>query len=122
MSIVRDKYRGSAEYDQVRDLLISAAKQKTVVLYHPNITRIMGLTEPSGHMAGELGQILGEISEDEHIGGRPLLSAVAIGSENRPGSGFFLLARQLGKPVGNDEDVYWQRELRAVFDEWGTSR
>lgn len=32
-------------------------------------------------MGRELGHLLGDISEDEHLAVRPMLSAIAIGSE-----------------------------------------
>ncbi len=118
MTILTDKYRGTAMYNEVRDLLIDAARQRSVIQYHPRITSIMDITEPGGYMRGELGQILGEICEDEDLAGRPMLSAVAISSENRPGKGFFDLARELGKPVGHDEDAFWQAELQALYEYW----
>ena len=118
MPIVPDKYRGTTEYDQVRNLLIEAAREQRPIPYVPNITQVMDLDEPGEHMARELGQILGEISEDEHLAGRPLLSAVAYSTTlNKPGRGFYDLARELGKEF-NDEDRFWGEEVQALYEVW----
>jgi hypothetical protein len=95
MPIVKDKYRGTRIYEETRARLIKAARERSVVLYHPEITGILGIDEPGEHLAGELGHLLGEISEDEYMAGRPMLSAVAISADNRPGKGFFDFARTL---------------------------
>lgn len=47
-------------------------------------------------MGREVGYILGEISEDEHVAGRPMLSALALSKAGKAGPGFFGLARALG--------------------------
>jgi hypothetical protein len=119
MPIVPDRYRGTPEYDAIRELLIDAARRGTIVFYMPKISSILGFDAPSSEMAMELAYILGEISEDEHLAGRPLLSAVAIGQSNTPGKGFFTLARELGSFRGTDENAYWQDELKAVYRQWG---
>lgn len=121
MAIVHDKYRGTTEYDQVRELLIETARNRTVVNYVPAITSIMGLETIGEHMGAEIGKMLGEISEDEHLAGRPLLSAVAINTQNRPGGGFFTLASELGRQVG-DQDTFWSQELQAAYEEWNHSK
>ncbi len=72
-------------------------------------------------MAREVGQILGEISEDEHRQGRPMLSAVAVSTSGQPGEGFYELARALGKLKSEslkESHLFWERERAAVYDEW----
>jgi len=69
----------------------------------------------------ELGQLLGEISEDEAQRKRPMLSAVAVRKSGKPGSGFFKLARSLGKLESNskeEQERFWQREKEAVCKTW----
>ncbi|MEM9943337.1 MAG: HNH endonuclease [Planctomycetota bacterium] len=117
MPIVQDKYRGTPEYDEVREILIQAALNNTLLPYTPRLSQILNL-EPGNSMATELGLILGAISEDEHLQGRPMLSAAAISKKNRPGNGFFDLAKSLGKRVGRDKDQFWQRELELVYAYW----
>ncbi|MGF7035387.1 hypothetical protein J2T17_006395 [Paenibacillus mucilaginosus] len=80
----------------------------------------MGLDIPHHGLA--MNAILDEISTDELEQGRPLLSALVILKDgNRPGSGFFKMARERGKYKGrskDDEEVFWISELNAVYDYW----
>ena len=89
VAVVPDKYRGTKDYRLVRDEMIRAARNETTITYGV-IAEIMGLPPTGHHMGKEVGQMSGEISEAEHIQGRPMLSAVAISAPKRmPGSGFF---------------------------------
>ena len=121
MAVVPDKYRGSKEYYLVRDEMIQAARNGSTIIYRV-IADIMGLPPTGHHMAKEVGQMSGEISEDEHIQGRPMLSAVAISAVRRmPGPGFFGLARDMGKLQGSseqDERHFWDAEKAAVYAIW----
>ena len=118
--IVNRKYFGSDIFDEVYCKLIKAARDKQPITYGEEIAKIMGLPPSGDHMARETGEILGEISEYEHLHGRPLLSAVVVGKDTRiPGKGFFTLARELGKlQEGMDERSFWERELEEVYDTW----
>ncbi len=78
MAVVKDKYRGTPSYQLVYEELLSAAKSRGTVTYK-KIAQIMDLPYLSGnYMSGEVGQILGEIAEDEYDQNRPLLTAVAV--------------------------------------------
>lgn len=71
------------------------------------------------HHRTRIGSILGEISRAEHRAGRPMLSAVVIlADRNRPGQGFFRLAKTLGLHTGGDELQFWVQELQRVHDYW----
>jgi hypothetical protein len=116
------KYRGTKEYHLVFFVLIAAAQSRGVVP-HTKIAPIIGINQPGHHMAQEVGQLLGEISEDEHQNGRPMLSAVVVSEWKGllPGEGFFKLARKLGKTSANDataEKQFWISERDAVYDCW----
>jgi len=121
VALVEDKYRGTREYREVRDEMIRAAKQGRLI-YYANIASIMGLPRSGHHMSREVGHISGEISEDEHSQGRPMLSAVAVSVTRRiPGSGFFDLARSLGKLQDSTEQAerrFWGGEKAAVYTTW----
>jgi hypothetical protein len=72
-------------------------------------------------MAREVGQVLGEISEDEHEAGRPMLSAVAVGTSDVPGQGFFVLAKRLGKISdihSRNRYDFWNAEREKVYGIW----
>lgn len=118
MSVVKSKYRGTKAYGLVFTELITAAKYRGTFTYK-EIAKILGITQPGSHMANQVGQILGEISEDELVQGRPMLSAIAVGVEGKPGSGFFGLAKDLGRlKDGDDEQAFWEKQRQAVYDYW----
>lgn len=79
----------------------------------------MGLPMSGSHMGAQTGHLLGEISEDEAHFGRLMLSAVAVGVADQPGSGFFALAGQLGKfSPADDEMSFWEAERHRVYEAW----
>ena len=120
MAIVADKYRGTQMYSLVYCKLLNAARKKESVPYE-EIGQIMGLEAQVG-MAKEIGRLLGEINEDEHNNGRPMLSAVAVELTTRmPGEGFFQFAKELSKFDGEtDEDKreFWRDEIQRVYEMW----
>lgn len=118
MSVVQDKYRGTPQYVRVLAELVRAAEHRGVTTYQ-DIAVIMGLPLRGSHMGRETGLILGEISEDEVRAGRPMLSAVAVGVNGKPGSGFFSLARELGRLTSNNDELeFWQAERLAAYEAW----
>ncbi len=122
MTTVGSKYRGTQEFLLVYMKLISAAQHRGIA-YYAEIARILGIEQPGHHMAREVGQVLGEISEDEHQSGRPMLSAVAVASKGPPGEGFYKLAARLGRYSGSskaDEKIFWSSEIDRVYDVWAS--
>lgn len=121
MTMVASKYRGRREYQLVYCKLLSAAQNGAEVPYM-DVARILGITSPGNHMAREVGQVLGEISEDEHVAGRPMLSAVAVARDGYAGEGFYTLARTLGllaaASTPADEIAFWMAEKRKVYEFW----
>jgi len=124
MNQVKDKYRGRVEYYRVFSKLITAAEHRGTVAY-PEIAQLMGLPLVGDYMGHEVGQILGEMSEDEHDRGRPMLSAVAVRTApktgGRPGPGFFTFARQLGKLRDTSKETkerFWNEEKDRVYKTW----
>lgn len=120
MSTLRTKYRNSVKFMQVYAELILAAREKRTVTYQ-QIAALVGLPTTGSHMAREVGQLLGEISNAEHAAGRPMLSAVAVGVSGIPGDGFFGFARELGNQVADDPSGrrgFWEKERDAVYEVW----
>lgn len=118
MPEVKDKYRGTTQYFHVLAELVRAAQYRGQTTYQ-DIALLMGLRQKGSHMGREVGHILGEISEDEVRAGRPMLSAVAVGVNGKAGSGFFGLARRLGRlGENNDESAFWEEELHAAYSAW----
>jgi hypothetical protein len=115
MGVVKDKYRGTQKYADVRAMLVRVGKARGMVRYR-EIAQTMGLPVTGHFMGGELRQILSEISEDTVRDGGPMLSAIAIGVRGKPGPGFFDLAKELGRlPAEADEISFWKREMESVF-------
>ena len=112
------KYRGTTTYFHVLAELVRAAQYRGLTTYQ-DIALLMGLPLSGSYMGKEVGLILGEISEDELRAGRPMLSSVAVGVNGKAGSGFFGLARELGRLDQNaDESVFWKDELLAAYSAW----
>ena len=86
---------------RVRDYLIALARNRnnpTVNYQRLSDDCNLGLIMTDGpHTRNEIGRILGEISENEHLHGRPLLSALVIRiTDGEEGDGFYKLAERLG--------------------------
>ena len=89
------------------------------VVYYSEIAPLANLDMANPPDRTEIGRLLGEISTAEHKQGKPLLSAVAISHDgNKPGDGFFTLARELGLHRGSDDDAFWTAELERVYRYW----
>jgi hypothetical protein len=113
------KYLGTQEYDAACERLKALARQRGKPIGYSPIFTIMKLS-PGNHAAKEAGRMLGEISEQMHLAGKPMLSALVINQQQgTPGGGFFDLAVQLGKlPAGaSDQEkiAFWKKELAAVY-------
>jgi hypothetical protein len=120
MAIIASKYRGTKEYLLVYSELIAAARYSGLLTYQ-DIARIMGLPLSGNHMGREVGIILGEISDDEVSNGRPMLSALVVGTSGQPGLGLFSLAKQFDKLPDDTEEAkqrFVQQERQAVYDTW----
>jgi len=120
MPIVSDKYRGTKEYYLIYSELITAARYRGTITYQ-EIAKIIGLPLKGSYMGAEIGHLLGEISEDEFNAGRPMLSSIAVNVQGSPGSGFFELARSLGKLTEESKEAendFWEEESEAVYEIW----
>lgn len=64
--------------------------------------------------------MLADISRIESKWGRGLLSVLVVNKEDRmPGSGFFAVANELGRPC-RDKMSFWLSERERVYREWKT--
>jgi hypothetical protein len=120
MITVSPKYRGSKEYFLVWAKLICVAHDKQTITYG-QLAPLAGLISGGNNFAVEIGHLLGEISEDEHNAGRPMLSAIAVNLKGMPGGGFFNLARLLGRLASKtkpDEINFWNNEVTAIHNYW----
>jgi hypothetical protein len=111
-------FRGTTVYVHVLAELVRAAQYRGLTTYQ-DIAVIMGLPLSGSNMGKQIGQILGEIVEDEVSAGRPMLSAICVSVSGRPGPGFFGFAREIGRMEANQsEDDFWRQEREAVYAAW----
>ena len=111
-------YRGTKEYALINIELVTAAKYRGTITYQ-EIAKIIGLPLKGNFMGSQIGLLLGEISEDEIANGRPMLSAIAVGVNGKPGPGFYNWAKQLGKfTKGDGESKFLQTECKEVYKTW----
>jgi hypothetical protein len=120
MSELLVKYRGSKEYALVYSEMISAARYRGVITYQA-VAQIMGLPLTGSYMGHEVGQLIGEISRDEVQNGRPMLSALVVGTSGVPGDGFYTWAKALGRLTNDSKEAraaFWEGEKQAVYQAW----
>ena len=118
MPYVNGKYRGTTDYILALGEIVRAAQYEGVTTYQ-QIIRLTSLPRKGQNMAREIGVLLGSISEDEVDAGRPMLSAVAVNAKGDVGSGFFELAREMGRLGPDaDEEEFLEAEREAVYETW----
>lgn len=102
---------------EARDILIAIATRKGRIAYSELVGQIGSLRlEPHDP---RLFHLLGEISTEEDKAGRGMLTAIVVhkSGDMQPGSGFFELAKSLGKNT-RDPLVCWVAEFNKVHDYW----
>lgn len=108
---------------RVRNQLIKNARTDgSAMSYRRLINQTdLGLNLEIKHEKQLLGEILDEISEDEHEAGRPLLSALVMDKRNGQGDRFYKLCEKLGygewKELKKDEDFVAAR-IKECCDFW----
>ena len=103
---------------EARAIMIATAKSaKGTTTYNELASRITGLRLEPDSLA--LRELLGEISAEEDMAGRGMLSVVVIhqAEDCLPGHGFFTLARGLGRDTSNKEKL-WAAEFARVREVW----
>jgi len=115
----QQKYYGTRRYDLVCTKLKSIVNEHGEPIGYAVVFKIMGL-RPGDHAAKEAGQLLGEISDQMHRQGKPMLSALVINQQEKmPGKGFFELAISLGKlrfgASDSEKKAFWKSELTEVY-------
>lgn len=108
----------SKEYFIAYSKLINAARHQGFTTYQ-EIAQATGLPTAGSYMGAQIGELLGIISANEKKQGRPMLSAIAVGTSGKPGSGFYSWAKELGFfKEGDDEQIFWENECKKIYDEW----
>ena len=112
------KWNHTKEYYIAYSILINAAQHQGFTTYQ-EIAQAIGLPTAGSYMGSQIGEILGAISANEKMRGRPMLSAIAIGTSGKPGGGFIPWAKELGFFIeADDEKDFWEKECEKVYEEW----
>lgn len=105
--------------EEIRDILVACAKSKEESVTYAELCSQIQTTKLDPY-SSLLNKLLGEISSKEYAEGRGMLSVLVISQEDRrPGSGFFQLAKSLGRPA-QDEEEFYINELNSVCQFWKT--
>ena len=118
MKVVEKKYTGTKAFYRAYSLLIAAAGYRGTIEYM-TVARVMGITQTGNYMSKEVGQLCGELSYNEVNHGRPMLSAVVVRTDGKPGEGFFIFAKQIGRWNGRGDKMdFWRSEIEEVYSAW----
>ena len=104
---------------EMRDILISRASARGMITYSELVSKLKTIKlEPESFA---LATMLGEISTEENAAGRGMLSVIVVHKHGdmQPGSGFFELAKELGRDT-TDITKCWVEELNKVHYYWST--
>jgi hypothetical protein len=110
--------------EKVREKLIEIAQKQANITYQKLSDECkLGLDMSNPDHNNQLAHILGDISVDEHLNKRRMLSAVVFRSDtNMPGEGFFNLAKELGKlktyAKEKDKLDFFVSELKELYAFW----
>lgn len=100
---------------KLRTLLIERASQRKLITYGEVAKKI---NTDWNKIRFTLPNVLDAISTEEHKQKAPLLSVVVVDQDNqKPGKGFFAMARGLGFEV-KDEDAFFEKMRDDCFDYW----
>jgi hypothetical protein len=98
-------------------VLAESARTKKMISYTDFMHQIRSISFTIPHDS-RLPQFLAEISTEEAEAGRGMMTALIVRKDGeRPGAGFFQLARRLGLDV-SDPEKFWMGEVNKVFASW----
>lgn len=110
----------TVEYHLIYSELIKAARNRGTVTYQ-ELAHVVGLPVTGNHMGRRIGDLLGAVSQNEAMQGRPMLSAIAVTSAGKVSSGFFTLARQMElikSESPGDEQKFLEDQQRKCYATW----
>jgi len=105
---------------EIYDKLKEVARSKHTITYK-ELAAVVGLDWNKDYgKCRQIFSVLGAVSTSEVEQGHPMLSAIAVRQEGVPGSGFFGLARDLGRYQSGTEYSFWIAERDAVWNFWSS--
>jgi hypothetical protein len=110
-----------AAKEEARAAMIKRARTRRTIAYSDLVAEIQSvkLDPHSAHLS----HLLGLIAEEESENGRGMLTVVVVhkSGDQKPGPGFFEMARKLGRTV-LDPDEFWINELKRVHEVWAAGK
>lgn len=103
----------------VYDKLVEVAKARKLISY-VELGRLADISFDTEVGVKILGLVLDIIADQEVQEGRPLLTIVAVGPDNRPDTRFFDYARK-ARVQQTDDETFFATELKRVYDYWATA-
>jgi hypothetical protein len=102
---------------EIRRVLVDIARKRAMIPYSELVQLVKSVSFNAYDQ--RLFAILGQLSVDEHDGGRPLLSVLVVHKtgDMQPGHGFFELAEALGRDT-SDVLKAWISEVQRVYQYW----
>jgi hypothetical protein len=102
---------------QARTILIECAKARRMITYSEQVANLNAL--PMHARDPRLFRLLEEISREEDVLGRGLLSALVVHKvgDMEPSTGFFELAKDVKRDTSDRLDC-WINEVKRVFRTW----
>jgi hypothetical protein len=112
--------------EQAREVLIEWARRYDPGTYGELVDRVTAIEWPEGaftQFGGQIGHLLGQISAEEWVERRPLLSALAVlKGADEPSGGFYRLCAELpdvNLPAGKEARYeFWLQEVKRCRDYW----
>ena len=108
--------------EECRAILIELARRRSLIGYKRLAERLtISYPFDSDPRFRVLAYMVGEISVEEYVAHRPLLSALVVNDSKDsdhyglPGSGFFELVSWLGEPI-TDNLTFWSNELNKIYE------
>jgi hypothetical protein len=98
--------------------LAECARAKRIISYTDFMHHICSISFETPYDS-RLPQLLAEISTEEAKAGRGMMTALVVrkNGDQRPGGGFFELAKRLGFDI-SDREKFWLEQLNKVFGSW----
>jgi len=109
-----------AAKEEARRTLAKIAKIPDVIEYGQLTREISSIRfDPHGD---DFRRFLGQLSWESDAAGRGMITAIVVHKhDQRPGTGFFALAAELGSDI-SDPDKCWSQEVERVFRDFQQER
>lgn len=103
--------------EEARQAMIARVREGGLISYSELVSQLQTINLEAHDT--RLDHMLGEIAAEEDEAGRGMLTAIVVHKhgEQRPGRGFFEMAKKLGR-VFHDQEAFWIEEWARVREVW----